>query len=265
MSDTKTPAPPADEPASADTTPAETSQPVDESKAGTQTNEAPEATQDNAQAQEAQAPETKAEETAEERLYAGKYKTVEDLEGAYKNASSEASRISQERAELAKILNDAFIQPESPAQPQVGQEEYQDENQPDPQQDLTNRKLATMEFLYTHGDANGEDMNKVLREDPHIQQISDYSAKLEYAYLKSKNMSSSKAIEEAQRKGAEQAQAKTAEKQAAQVETAKQKAQPTEGDNELSQSELRSALSNDKSFDDLISKKFPGISKMRSK
>ena len=100
MSDTETQAPQADDPVATDT-----SATADTSEASTQTNEAPEATQ------ETKEPVAKATDTVEDKLYAGKYKSVEDMEKAYQELNSKFTNTSQEKAELAKILNDAFITP----------------------------------------------------------------------------------------------------------------------------------------------------------
>ena len=50
----------------------------------------------------APAPDTTVTETPAPKLYAGKYKTVEELEAAYQNTSSEASRMSQRLAAVEK-------------------------------------------------------------------------------------------------------------------------------------------------------------------
>lgn len=51
---------------------------------------------------EAMGPTETTETTPEPKLYAGKYKTIEDLENAYRNTSSEASRMSQQLAAATK-------------------------------------------------------------------------------------------------------------------------------------------------------------------
>ena len=93
-------------------------------------------------------------------------------------------------------------------------------------------QVTVQSFIMTHEDADAEAMGKVLNEDSVAQSIPDYNARLEYAYLKSKNMGSKKAIAEAQKKSAESTQAKIVEKQSAQVESANQSAQVDE-DTEL--------------------------------
>lgn len=209
-----------DTPAIADTVETPTSE------AATQVNDnAPEATQTEATAQEAEATEVSATDTAEESLYAGKYKSVEDMEKAYKELQSKATRDAQEKAELTKILNDAFLTPEADAPATVADtdETYGEEaSSADPRIERLERQGAVSNFIMTHPDADGVTMNKVMAEDPLIASISGHEAKLEYAYLKSKTMTQTKVVQEAQQAGAQQAQAKMAEKQVAQVEAAAQ-------------------------------------------
>jgi hypothetical protein len=220
VSDTETIAPQATDPAATDT-----SATVDTSDTSTQTNETPEATQ-----QTEGTAEVKATDTVEEKLYAGKYKSVEDLENAYRNAESKLGQTTSEKAELARILNDAFAEP-------VGQTTAQEEpyDEPDPSarrwEQLETRQAIT-EFLLSHDDANPADLDKVLKTDPIVSQITTPQARLEYAYLRSQNMAQGKAIAEAEKKGAEATQAKIAEKQVAQVEAVKQTATQESG-NEL--------------------------------
>lgn len=196
------------------------------SEASVQVNDnAPEATQTEATAQEAEATEVKATDTAEESLYAGKYKSVEDMEKAYKELQSKATRDAQEKAELTKILNDAFLTPEADAPATVAdtEETYGEEpSSVDPRIERLERQGAVSNFIMTHPDADGAAMNKVMTSDPLIASIQGHEARLEYAYLKSKTMSQPKAVEQARREGAQQVQAKTAEKQVAQVEAASQ-------------------------------------------
>lgn len=211
-----------------------TTQPSEASE--TNKNEAPEATQEQAEVKETKAPETKAEETAEEKLYAGKYKTVEDLENAYKSASSEASKISQERAELTKILNEAFAT--DAAEPAGAADDSADDFQEEspyvnPETDQLKKDNAVIKFMLSHEGADPEAMKQVLTADPMMNQIQGYEAKLEYAFLRSQNMSQPKAIAEAEKKGAEKAQAKTAEKQVAQVEQAAKTAEQVDENSEL--------------------------------
>lgn len=199
------------------------------SEASVQTNnEAPEA------AQEAKEPETKAEDTAEEKLYAGKYKSAEEMEKAYQELQSKATKDSQEKAELTRILNEAFTPPEATTAKETVEEDFEE---PTPQvnskEDARDRKIALLEFTVNHPDADGDTMVKVLQSDPRVADMSSYEAKLEYAYLRSQNMSQPKAIAEAQKTAKAESQAKTAEKQAAQVESAK-KAEPVGDDSLLS-------------------------------
>ena len=184
------------------------------SEASTQTtNEAPEA----AQTQEGQS-EITATDTVEDKLYAGTYKTVEDMEKAYAELNSKFTNTSQEKAELSRILNEAFATPSE--QPLVQQDVYGEE--PDPvNTEIENLKRVTavQSFIMSHTDANADAMQQVLNSDPLVKQITGHEAKLEYAYLRSQNMGQQKAIAAAEQKAVERTQAKVVEKQAAQVET----------------------------------------------
>lgn len=186
---------------------------------------APEATQEQAPAQETAAPDTTAEDTAEEKLLAGKYKSVEDLEKSYQELQSKYGKEASERAELTRILNDAFSSPE-PAQTaqDTNEDVFQDNSQESPEIEQLRRDNAVTRFILTHDDAEASKMQEILSSDPLVQQISGHEARLEYAYQKSQNMSHSQALAEAKKTGAQQAQAKAAEKQVAQVETAKKSA-----------------------------------------
>jgi len=209
-----------------DTTEAQTSE------ASSQENEAPEVTQTKGTEEGTDVTtEVEATDTAEEqKLYAGKYKTVEDLESAYKNAESTLGKSNSEKAELTKVLNEAFLtsQPKQQVE-EGGADEYDDDlptgNQSSSSNDPVIQRLvvndAVTRFAFSHPDANGETMQKVLSEDPNVKQIGDFDAKLEYAYLKSQSMSQSQAIKQAKKEGQNQATAKVVEKQTAQVESAK--------------------------------------------
>lgn len=184
------------------------------SEADVQTNnEAPEA----APAQEEQ-PETNATDTAEEKLYAGKYKTVDDLEKSYQELQSKFGKETSEKAELTRILNEAFTtDPATETQTDV----YEEANPLAEKVERIERQGAVQNFIFAHPDANPDSMQAVLTTDPIVQQIQGHDAKLEYAYLKSQNMTSTKAIAEARKQASSQTQAKIVEKQAAQVESAK--------------------------------------------
>lgn len=231
------------------------------------TNETPEASQDKQG--ETQSLETNAEDTApEERLYAGKYKTVEDMERAYSELNSKATRDAQEKAELARILNESFSTPEQPVQ-QAQADEYDDYQQPDPvAQRITalENNLIVSNFVLNHPDAVGmaDTLNEVLNSDPVVNAISDPNARLEHAYLKSKSLAEGKTIEQAKKEAANQTTQTLAAKQAAQVEAVRKQSAPVNDNEGLSPSEIRAAARDDKAFDDLIQKRFPGISKMRS-
>lgn len=194
------------------------------SEASESVTDAPKATQEQADAQEAEAPDTKAEDTAD-KLLAGKYKTVEELEKAYKNAESKLGQTTSEKAELSKAINEGIVPPS--ADTALG---YSDEASE--RAEALQRDMAVLKFINARSDANPATMKEILTTDPNIQQIGSYEARLEYAYNKSQNMAREKAIAEAEKKGANQAQAKIAEKKAAQVESA-QKAEPTDENSEL--------------------------------
>lgn len=194
--------------------------PAQADTAATQPNEAD--VQVNNEAPEAAAAPKEADvnatDTAEEKLYAGKYKTPEDMEKAYTELQSKATRDSQEKAELTRILNEAFTAPEPQA---PADEDTFDE--PNPLAETVTkleRQSAVQNFIFAHPDANPASMQEVLSKDPVVNQIQGHDAKLEYAYFKSQSMSSTKAIEEAKKSAASDAQVKVVEKQAAQVESA---------------------------------------------
>lgn len=191
------------------------------------TNDAPAATQGTEAVQETATAEVEATDTAQEKLLAGKYKTVDDLEKSYKELESKYGREASEKAELTRILNDSFQAPE-PTQAQdtaTELEEYGETNPLKAEIDGLKRVTAVQNFVFTHQDADAAAMQKVLAEDSIVKQINGHEAKLEYAYLKSKNMAQPKAIAEAQKVAQAQAQAKVVEKQSAQVETASRASQ----------------------------------------
>lgn len=210
---------PADEPAdTADT---------QDSEADVQTNnETPEATPG---AEEKEAPEVKAEDTVEDKLYAGKYKSVEELEKAYTNAESKLGKETSEKAELTRILNEAFAAPEPPTGTDTADDSYEETTTPqvNPEIEQLKVKVAIGEFTQNHPDADTQVVNDILKSDPYVASIQGADAKLEYAYLRSQNIAKPKAIAEAKKAAQEQTQAKAAEKQAAQVESAG-KSEPVE-------------------------------------
>lgn len=196
--------------------------------------EAPEATQTTAEAQEATTTEVSAEDTAQEQLLAGKYKSPEDLEKAYKELESRFGRETSEKAELTKTLNDIFASDTVAVPTQPDADDYE-EPELDPvrqEVDELKRKSAVQTFILSHSDADAASMQKVLTEDPLVKQITGHEAKLEYAYLKSQGLRQSQAIAQAEKKGAERTQVKMAEKEVAQVESA-QKAAPADNRAEL--------------------------------
>jgi len=218
---------------------ADTAQTQTQSEASESSTNAPEATQDKAPAQEAEAPEVKAEDTAEEKLLAGKYKTPEDLEKAYKELESKYGSTNSEKAELTRILNEAFAPPAQQEQTQQQDTANDDFEEPisgtNPEVEAMKRDLALTKFIINHQNMDGESgeaMKEVLLTDPIVRQINGHEAKLEYAYLRSQNMSQTKAIKQAKEEGAKLAQTKAAEKSVAQVESAK-KAEPVDEGKEL--------------------------------
>lgn len=255
MSENDNSAPMADEPVATDN-----SQALDTSVADSQNNETPEATP---AVEGKETAEIKATENVKEELLLGKFKSAEDLAKAYTELESQYGRTNSEKVELSRILNEAFETP-APQMQQPQDYEYSQE-EPNSKEDARDRDIALLKFSIAHQNANGDAMVKVLRDDPFIKNITSYDAKLEYAYLKSQNMTQPKAIEEARKKTAEQTQAKIAEKQSAQVEAARTQAPPVDSNNELTPSEIRSTIRDDKAFDELIKKRFPGISKMRGR
>lgn len=210
---------PADNTQTADTVDAQASE------ASTQVDNAPEATQ----ATEGQ-PEVNAEDTAEEKLYAGKYKSPEDMEKAYKELESKFGQTTSEKAQLTQLLNEAFTTPEASTSSDT--DSYDDIGEVSSHDDPTKRDVAVLKFTIGHPDANGAAMSEVLANDPFIGNIQGYEAKLEYAYAKSQNMTSKQAIAEAQKQTAQQTQTKIVEKQAAQVESAN-RSEPTDEKTEL--------------------------------
>lgn len=225
MSETDNQALQVDEPAATDN-----SAPVDQSEASTQTDEAPEATQ-----VKEETPELNATDKAEESLLLGKFKTPEELATAYQQLESKSTKDAMEKAELSRILNEAFVPPEAtPQATQTDADDFADEPNPLNQEiEALKRQTAVQGFIMNHQDADAASMQQVLSSDPLVKQISGHEAKLEYAYLKSQGMTQQKAIAEAEKKGAEQAHAKVAEKQTAQVETATKTAEQTDEKAEL--------------------------------
>lgn len=197
------------------------------SEATVQTNnEAPEESQ---AAEGKQAEDVKTEDTAEEKLYAGKYKTPDEMEKAYKELESKFGQTTSEKAELTRILNEAFNEPE-PGQAEVQGDDYVEPTS-STADDGVKRDLAVMKFIMAHGDADATSMKDVLNNDPYVSQIASHEAKLEYAYLRSQNMSQSKAIAEAKKAAASETQAKVVEKQAAQVESGRKAEENDEDSN----------------------------------
>jgi hypothetical protein len=206
MSETDTQAAPAQDPAQ-DTSAGQGAQ-----------GEASELTQEAPEASQGEQTDVKAEDTAEAKLLAGKYKTVEELEKAYSELHSEYGRTTSEKAELQRILNEAFTPPADNAD--TGYDDEQEVSTP-AGDDKTQRDVSVLKFTIAHPDADGTLMNEVLAKDPNVKYIKGYEAKLEYAYAQSQVQKMKNLMAEAKKQGAAEAQAKTAEKEAAQVETGK--------------------------------------------
>lgn len=189
------------------------------SEASVQTNtEAPEA------AQETKEPVVGATDTAEDRLYAGKYKSVEDLEKSYQELNSKFTNTSQEKAELAKILNQAFETPESP---ETATDDYA-ESTDDPRIQKLEIKTAIQDLIINDRNADIVKINEILNSDPLVKEISSIEGKLKYAHSQSKNMDTQKAIADAKQEATQATQSKIVEKQTAQVEPAKSATQTDE-------------------------------------
>lgn len=203
----------------ADPVQADTSAPEAQSEASTQVNEAPEA------ASASQEADVNATDTVEDKLYAGKYKSVEDMEKAYTELQSKFGQTTSEKAELSRILNEAFT-PTQQAQEAV--DDYSESDPVNQEIETLKRTTAVQGFIMNHQDANPAEMQKILSEDPLVRQISGHEAKLEYAYLRSQNMGHSKAVAEAKKTAASATQAKIVEKQTAQVEAVKTSEQTDE-------------------------------------
>lgn len=194
-------------------------------EADVQVNNTPEATQE----QDGEQTEVKAEDTVD-KLYAGKYKTVEELEKAYKNAESKIGQTTSERAELAEKLQGSFVEQDSAQSQYLSNDGYAD---PVVEKvERLERNDAVSRFIFAHPDADGATVKEVLMNDPMVNNIQGYDAKLEYAYLKSQTMANNKTIQEVKKTTAAETQAKIVEKQTAQVE-ASRKAESTDEVTEL--------------------------------
>jgi hypothetical protein len=206
---------------------------IQTSEASEQSQVTPDATQGTDGGEGTSQAEVNAEDTVQEdKLYAGKYKSVDDLEKSYKELESKYGREASERAELTKILNEAFMSPASTTQSADTDYEDAGESSTVTTSSMADRKVAILEFILTHKDANASEMGDILKNDPFVNKINGEDAKLEYAYLRAQSMSRDKAIAEAQKQGQTQAQVKTAEKQVARVETV-QKTEPADESAEL--------------------------------
>lgn len=168
-----------------------------------------------------------ATDTAEDKLYAGKYKTVEDMEKGYAELQSKYGQTTSDKAELTRILNEAF------ATPDTSDTGVEDLTEATPQDDPIKRDLAVMKFMMSHPEVDGEAVKDILKNDPMVKDIQSHEAKLEYAFLRSQSIAQPKAIAEATKTAQAEAHAKVAEKQSAQVETATKSAEKTDEISEL--------------------------------
>lgn len=217
MESNETQAPETQAPAAADTAEIQ-----DQSEAGDSQVSVPEVSEE-AQAET----EVKAEDTTQEKLLAGKYKTVEDLEKSYKELESKYGKEASEKAELTRALTEQLT---SPA-PAVTEDNYYEEPAAAPD-DSVKRDLAVMKFIMAHGNADATAMKDILATDPLVSQIQGYEAKLEYAHLKAQAAGQSKAVAQAAKEAKVQTVQKIAEKEIAQVESAR-KAEPADESGEL--------------------------------
>ncbi len=183
------------------------------SEASTQVDDTPEVTQGEGE----QSQEVNTEDTVEEKLFAGKYKSIEELESAYKSAESKLGTVNSRNADLTKLLNDAFTAPEPTGE---DTDSFEDTSEASSGDDSIKRDMSVMKFVMGHPDASGAAMAEVLANDPFIGNINSYEAKLEYAYAKSQSMTTKEAVAQAEKRTAQQTQTKIVEKQAAQVEGA---------------------------------------------
>lgn len=216
-------------------------QPVDPAAAATSTQEDTSMASEHNQADVPEAAssteETSVNATAtatseENGFLGGKYKTAQEFEEAYKELKNTYDRSAQEKAELSKILNEAFASDNATSDSQTEDDIYSTDTSAKPVDSGVNTKVAIMEFMMIHSDADGAALNEILKNDPMVAHISTPEAKLQYAYLQSQVQSKDKALASAKQEGVKTAQAKIVEKQVAQVETA-QKAQAIDEKTEL--------------------------------
>jgi hypothetical protein len=228
--------------------------PVITDTAATPTSEADVQVIETPQAAEAQEATVNATDTVDEKLYAGKYKSIEDLEKSYTELQSKYGQTTSEKAELSRILADAFAAEPTVQQPAPTYDEYDEPAPTNNSNDVVTRDLSVLKFVVSNPDADGAAMMEVLKSDPLVANINGYDAKLKYAYAISQNTSKPKAVAEAVAQAQVQTQAKFVEKQAAQVESASKQSPPTE-EEPLTRAQIQSALRDDKSFADLLKKR----------
>lgn len=181
--------------------------------------EAPEANQGEVEEGNPDETGVNAEDTADDTLLAGKYKTPEELERAYKELESKFGKETGEKAKLSRTL-DTVLSPEQDTGVGVSETE------------ALRRDTAVLKFLVAHNDVDADSMKEILSSDPLLNQISGHEAKLEYAYLRSKELTRDQAMAQVQKQAQNETKAKVAEKEAAKVESAK-KAEPVDDGTEL--------------------------------
>src|SRR5690606_38061636 len=72
--------------------------------------------------------ETLDNKPSEEKLYAGKYKSAEDLEEAYKSTTAESTRMAKELAQLRKEFEDSRLTPEQKEQRELSKNFIKENN-----------------------------------------------------------------------------------------------------------------------------------------
>jgi len=179
----------------------------------------------------------------EQRVWAGKYKSPEELEKAYLHAQSYSTRLAQE---LAQLKNQLYTDTPQEQQSSVGQEGPQDQFvqavQYYAQQAALNllqqylapvtskveelslqSELARMKATDPHFDEVAPTLAEVFQENPALWQLPNA---VDIAYAVAKARYAEKALAEARAAGAKDAYNTQAAKQAAFVEGQKSKAQP---------------------------------------
>lgn len=196
-------------------------------------------------------------DTVEEtKLYAGKYKSVEEMEKAYTELQGKFTNTASEKAELSRILAEAFAsEPVVPTPVQSNNyDDYQEEIPSAPQDTSVNRDIAVMKFVMGNPDADGKAILDIINTDPFVKDLPSYEAKLKYAHALSRNTAAPKVVEEARKQAVTETQVRIAEKQAAQVEPASTQSPPTQ-EEPLTRGQLRQALKDENGFNALLKKR----------